>query len=92
MTGGPNEVGSYGEEAGAVMERYLRLRERLKPSLLEVMREAHEEGLPVMRPPLLEFPGDTTARSVDDVCLLGPDLLVAPVLTAGATARTEAPG
>ncbi|MFH8395211.1 TIM-barrel domain-containing protein [Streptomyces sp. NPDC018036] len=88
MTGGPNEVWSYGEEAGAVMERYLRLRERLKPYLLEVMREAHEEGLPVMRPLLLEFPGDKAAWSVDDAYLLGPDLLVAPVLTAGATART----
>ncbi|MGW2785691.1 glycoside hydrolase family 31 protein [Streptomyces populi] len=88
MTGGPNEVWSYGEEAGAVMEKYLRLRERLKPYLLEVMREAHEEGLPVMRPLLLEFPGDQAAWSVDDAYLLGPDLLVAPVLTAGATART----
>ncbi|MFF4541310.1 TIM-barrel domain-containing protein [Streptomyces aureus] len=88
MTGGPNEVWSYGEEAGAVMERYLRLRERLKPYLLDVMRGAHEEGLPVMRPLLLEFPGDQAAWSVDDAYLLGPDLLVAPVLTAGATART----
>ncbi|MEY2246121.1 TIM-barrel domain-containing protein [Streptomyces sp. BF23-18] len=88
MTGGPNEVWSYGEEAGAVMEKYLRLRERLKPYLLDVMREAHEEGLPVMRPLLLEFPGDQAAWSVDDSYLLGPDLLVAPVLTAGATART----
>ncbi|WP_326785173.1 glycoside hydrolase family 31 protein [Streptomyces sp. NBC_00151] len=88
MTGGPNEVWSYGEEAGAVMEKYLRLRERLKPYLLGVMREAHEEGLPVMRPLLLEFPGDQAAWSADDSYLLGPDLLVAPVLTAGATART----
>ncbi|MET8100513.1 glycoside hydrolase family 31 protein [Streptomyces sp. NPDC005236] len=88
MTGGPNEVWSYGEEAGAVMEKYLRLRERLKPYLLDVMRQAHEEGLPVMRPLFLEFPGDRAAWSVDDAYLLGPDLLVAPVLTAGATART----
>lgn len=88
MTGGPNEVWSYGEEAGAIMEKYLRLRERLKPYVLDVMREAHEEGLPVMRPLLLEFPGDQAAWSVDDAYLLGRDLLVAPVLTAGATART----
>lgn len=31
MTGGPNEVWSYGEAAGAVLEKYLRLRERLRP-------------------------------------------------------------
>jgi alpha-D-xyloside xylohydrolase len=88
MTGGPNEVWSYGEEAGAVLEKYLRLRERLKPYVLRVMREAHEEGLPVMRPLFLEFPDDQATWSVDDSYLFGPDLLVAPVLTAGATART----
>ena len=38
MTGGPNEVWSYGEEAGAILEKYLRLRERLKPYVLDVMR------------------------------------------------------
>ena len=91
MTGGPNEVWSYGEEAGAVLEKYLRLRERLKPYVLRVMREAHEEGLPPMRPLFLEFPDDRAAWSVDDSYLFGRDLLVAPVLTAGATARTRVP-
>ncbi|GAA2655736.1 glycoside hydrolase family 31 protein [Streptomyces vastus] len=88
MTGGPNEVWSYGEKAAAIMEKYLRLRERLKPYVLDVMRAAHEEGLPVMRPLFLEFPEDQATWSVDDAYLFGPDLLVAPVLTAGATART----
>jgi alpha-D-xyloside xylohydrolase len=88
MTGGPNEVWSYGEEAGAILERYLRLRERIKPYVLRVMREAHEQGLPVMRPLFLEFPGDERAWSVDDAYLFGPDVLVAPVLEAGATTWT----
>ncbi|MFB8178698.1 TIM-barrel domain-containing protein [Streptomyces sp. NPDC055966] len=88
MTGGPNEVWSYGEEAGAILERCLRLRERLRPYILKVMREAHEQGLPVLRPLFLEFPEDRTAWSVDDSYLFGRDLLVAPVLTAGARART----
>ncbi|GAQ65141.1 glycoside hydrolase family 31 protein [Streptomyces scabiei] len=85
MTGGPNEVWSYGEEAGAILEDCLRLRERLKPYVLRVMREAHEEGLPVMRPLFLEFPDDERAWSVDDAYLFGRDVLVAPVLEAGVT-------
>ena len=64
------------------------MRERLKPYVLEVMRQAHEEGLPVMRPLFLEFPEDRAAWSVDDAYLFGRDLLVAPVLVAGARART----
>ncbi|MEE1931100.1 TIM-barrel domain-containing protein [Streptomyces sp. TRM 70351] len=87
MTGGPNEVWSYGEEAGAVMAAYLRLRERLAPYVLEQMRCAHEEGLPPMRPLFLEFPEDEPSWHVADAYLLGPDLLVAPVLEAGARQR-----
>ncbi|TDC72687.1 glycoside hydrolase family 31 protein [Streptomyces hainanensis] len=87
MTGGPNEVWSYGEEAYAVMTRYLRLRERIRPYVDEQMRTAAREGLPVMRPLFLEFPDDARSWTVADQFLLGPDLLVAPVTEAGATHR-----
>ncbi|MDT0341091.1 glycoside hydrolase family 31 protein [Streptomyces litchfieldiae] len=87
MTGGPNEVWSYGEEALPVLESYLRLRERLRPYVLTQMRAAHEEGLPPMRPLFLEFPDDERTWDVADTYLFGPDLLVAPVLEAGARER-----
>ncbi len=87
MTGGPNEVWSYGPEAGEVLEWYLGLRERLRPYVLEQMRAAHEDGLPPMRPLFLEFPEDPRAWDVADAYLFGPDLLVAPVLEAGARER-----
>jgi alpha-D-xyloside xylohydrolase len=86
MTGGPNEIWSYGEEACAIMADYIALRERLKPYVLAVMREAHETGLPPIRPYLLEFPEDPKSWTVDDAYLFGRDLLVAPVLEAGARA------
>jgi alpha-D-xyloside xylohydrolase len=84
MTGGPNEVWSYGEQAAAVMADYLALRERLRPYLDEQMRVAAREGLPPMRPLFLEFPRDEHAWDVAGQFLLGPDLLVAPVTEAGA--------
>jgi alpha-D-xyloside xylohydrolase len=84
MTGGPNEVWSYGEQAGSILTDYLRLRERLKPYVLAQMRAARDEGLPPMRPLFLEFPEDERAWGVADAYLFGPDLLVAPVLAAGA--------
>lgn len=87
VTGGPNEVWSYGEEAGEILAWYLRLRERLAPYLLTQMRVAYEEGVPPMRPLFVEFPGDARAWEVADAYLLGPDLLVAPVLEAGARER-----
>lgn len=87
MTGGPNEVWSYGEEALEHITRVLALRERLRPYLMEQMRIAHETGVPPMRPVFVDFPGDTRAWDVDDEFLLGPDVLVAPVAHAGARAR-----
>ncbi|MEY9856499.1 alpha-D-xyloside xylohydrolase [Catenulispora sp. GAS73] len=84
MTGAPNEIWSYGEEAEGIMADYIRLRERLKPYLLEAMREAHDSGLPPMRPCFLEFPGDARAWEVDSAYMFGRDLLVAPVLEADA--------
>ena len=84
MTGGPNEIWSYGEEACGIMADYIALRERLKPYILSVMQEAHDTGLTPIRPYLVEFPQDPKSWTVDDAYLFGRDLLVAPVLEAGA--------
>jgi alpha-D-xyloside xylohydrolase len=87
MTGGPNEVWSYGETAYPILTEYMRLRERLRPYLDEQLLAAAEHGLPPMRALLLEFPEDPAAWEVADEYLLGPDLLVAPVIEADAEER-----
>lgn len=87
MSGGPNEVWSYGEEALKICTKYLFLRERMKPYITRLMREAHEVGTPVMRPLFYDFPGDKAAWDVEDEYLFGPDVLVAPVMQAGMTSR-----
>jgi len=86
-TGGPNEAWSFGEEAYAIIKELLFLRERLRPYILEQMQLAHEKGIPPMRPLFFDFPRDEACASIDDQFLFGPDLLVAPVLTAGAHSR-----
>ena len=87
MTGGPNEVWSFGPEALPAITESLRLRERLRPYLMAQMRVAHEQGVPPMRPLFVDFPADASAWDVSDQFLLGPDVLVAPVLAPGLTAR-----
>ena len=86
-TGGPNEVWSYGEEAYSILCDFLNLRERLRPYIMTQMRVAAESGLPPMRPLFFDFQDDAEAYTVDDAFMFGPDLLVAPVLTAGAVER-----
>ncbi|SDM66207.1 glycoside hydrolase family 31 protein [Actinacidiphila guanduensis] len=86
--GGPNEIWSYGERAEAAMTAGLHLRERLRPYLHAQLAAGRAAGLPLMRPLLLEFPGDEAAWDVDDAFLCGRDILVAPVLRAGERTRT----
>ena len=79
-SGSPNEVWSFGEETERILTRYLHIRERIRPYIGRLMREAHERGTPVIRPLFYDYPADSVAWSVDDEYLFGPDLLVAPVL------------
>ncbi|MEM9999697.1 MAG: TIM-barrel domain-containing protein [Pseudomonadota bacterium] len=86
--GADNEVWSFGEDVYAILQSYLSLRERLRPYLRQVMREASDTGVPPMRPLLMAYPDDAAAWDVDDSYMFGSDLLVAPVTQAGAQERT----
>jgi alpha-D-xyloside xylohydrolase len=86
-SGAGNELWSFGPEVYDVLAHYAHLRERLRDYTRAVMAEAHHDGQPVMRGLFHEFPDDPAAWDVTDQFLLGPDLLVAPVLEAGATSR-----
>lgn len=63
------------------------LRQRLLPYLEACVREACESGTPVWRSMAYAFPAEESVRDVDDQFLLGPSLLIAPVVTAGARWR-----
>jgi alpha-D-xyloside xylohydrolase len=86
-SGGPNEVWSFGDEAYAILSEYLFLRERLRGYIATQMMLAHEKGVPPMRPLLFDFPNDRASFDVEDQFMLGPDLLVAPVLHQGERRR-----
>lgn len=87
LTGGPNEIWSFGEEAYDIIKNLLFLREKIKPYLMEQMKRAHEEGIPIMRPLFIDFPSDDEAYDVEDEYMFGPDLLVAPILYEGMRSR-----
>ncbi len=69
----------FDEEAVEVLRFFNRLKTHLMPYLLDVSREAHESGWPMLRAMVLEFPDDLTCRYLDMQYLLGPALLVAPI-------------
>ena len=62
-------------------------RERLVPLLYTLLWRAHAHHEPVLRPLFYNFPDVPDAYAEEDSFMLGPDLLVAPVLDPGATQR-----
>ncbi len=58
QTGGPNEPWSFGAEASEHISATLFLRERLRPYVMTLMRAAHVDGIPPMRPLFVDFPAD----------------------------------
>ncbi|MBE5808385.1 MAG: glycoside hydrolase family 31 protein [Clostridiales bacterium] len=83
-TGADNEIWSFGEEAEGIITKLLVQRERMKPYIREVMREAHELGRPVIRTLFYEFPADPACWEIEHEFMMGGKLLAAPVMHAGA--------
>ena len=70
-----------------VWARYAKLRTQLQPYLASAERTYDRTGMPLMRQLALAYPNDERAAHRDDEYLLGPDVLVAPVLAPDATRR-----
>ncbi|MBM2620230.1 alpha-xylosidase [Actinoplanes sp. LDG1-06] len=71
----------FDDESVEVLRAFTHLKYSLMPYLWNAAREAHEQGLPVMRPMILGFPDDPAVTHLDRQYLLGGDLLVAPVFS-----------
>jgi len=80
----PWRFGAYYED---IIRKYLKLRYRFLPFLYTALEEAHRTGVPIFRPLLLNYQNDANTLDIDDEFMVGSDLLVAPILTPGATGR-----
>lgn len=75
----------------ATLEKYealASLRQQVAPLIRELWKKARATGMPITTPLWLAYPNDPQAAAQDQEWLLGPDLLVAPVVTQGSTTRT----
>jgi alpha-glucosidase/alpha-D-xyloside xylohydrolase len=71
-----------------ICRKYLELRYQMMPYLYSAVREACENGMPVIRALWLHYPDDATAVARGDEYLYGRELLVAPVVEKGAASRS----
>jgi alpha-glucosidase len=70
------------------VRRLMALRNRLTPYLAKLLRDYRADFEPVVRPLFYDFPNDPKAWTEDELFMLGPDILVAPVTAPGVTSRS----
>lgn len=76
-----HEPWADGPEHEAIRKRYIELRYRLLPYLYTLAEETSRNGMPLMRPLFLHYAQAEAFYGNDRDFLLGPDLLVAPVVS-----------
>jgi alpha-glucosidase len=81
------EPWSFGEKYEAIIRDAIRFRYALAAELYNLFFAAYRTGLPVMRPLVLDYPGDPAVYSVCDQFLFGDSLLVATVIRPGVDHR-----
>ena len=72
----------YGAEAEHIVREATRLRYRLLPYIYTYAAIAAEEGLPFIRPMILEYPNDPLVYGMDLQYHFGREMLVAPIYNA----------
>jgi alpha-glucosidase (family GH31 glycosyl hydrolase) len=75
-------------ETTAHFKRYTAQHMALFPYLKGLARVAADTGLPIWRGLMLAYPQDETTWGIKDEVMLGDGVLLAPVMTAGATSRS----
>jgi alpha-glucosidase len=87
-TSAPREPWSFGDPYTGIARSVIGQRYKLLPYIYSLFQAASTTGAPVIAGLPFYFPTDTNTFSEDQSFLLGPSLLVAPVITQGAVSRT----
>jgi alpha-D-xyloside xylohydrolase len=74
------------DEASVVTKFFTDLKISLMPYILKMAEIAHREGIPMMRPMMMEFPEDPTCLYLDRQYMLGESILVAPIFNSDGVA------
>lgn len=77
----------FGQEVLDIYRKYVKLRYSWIPYFYDLFRQQELTGDPIMRPLVYHYEKDENARVCNDEFMVGSQVLVAPVVTQGATRR-----
>ncbi|MGC4117505.1 MAG: glycoside hydrolase family 31 protein [Myxococcales bacterium] len=87
-TGARQEPWMFGTEVEDISRAEIQRRYELLPYLYSLFREAGLSGAPILRPLVWDFAADPLTHTLGDEVMVGPWVLVAPVLEEDATKRS----
>lgn len=73
----------FGEPTLSTYRKYLHLRYHFIPYLYDLFAQESKNGLPIMRPLVLNYPDDPLVKNINDEYMVGTQILVAPVVEEG---------
>lgn len=77
----PREPWTYDQQVESISKKFLKLRYRLIPYIYSQAVLSTQNGLPMVRPMLLNFQDDLSTRHLDLQYMFGESFLVAPVFS-----------
>jgi alpha-D-xyloside xylohydrolase len=78
-----NELWSYGKDDQEILTKYDSLRYRLLPYIYSLAWQVTHNGYTLMRPLVMDYREDVTARDIGNQYMFGPALMVTPVTDPG---------
>ncbi len=82
------EIWRFPAATQPVLIDFVKLRYHLMPYIYSTAWKVTNEGYTMMRPLLMDFPGDAASHGVNNQFLFGPGIMVSPVTQPAATSRS----
>ncbi|MFW5736368.1 MAG: TIM-barrel domain-containing protein, partial [Halanaerobium sp.] len=73
------EPWSFGEKYEKIIKKYIELRYKFITHLYNLFYQSSQNGIPLMRPLIMEFPKDRKCENLSDQFMIGESLMAAPV-------------
>ncbi|NLM97088.1 MAG: DUF5110 domain-containing protein [Halanaerobiaceae bacterium] len=81
------EPWAFDKKTEEIYRKYVKLRYRLLPYFYDLFWQGMRTGLPLIRPLVLHYQDDPATYELNDQFLLGENILAAPIVEQGQTAR-----
>ncbi len=81
------EPWTFSKRGEKITRKFIRLRYELIRFLYSEVYKSHKDGVPMMKPLVLKYEDDPKTYSIHDQFIIGDNVMVAPIVRPGETAR-----